>query len=281
MTILQVVEGTCKRLSVAGIDSALLESQMIVGHALGQDRNWVMTHPEVLWRNQRLEEFVRRRVRREPLAYILGWREFYSRKFSVGPEVLIPRHETETVIELGLSLITEIKSPKILDIGTGSGCLAITFALERTDALLFASDISNTALEIAEQNATDLSAHIQTRHSDLFDYWQGEKFDLIVSNPPYVGVSDDLPPEVKLYEPATALFPEQNNGEEYDVYINYRRLAKVAHTHVYDKGTIIVEVGDHQSNDVAKIFENENWTCIEKRKDLEGMERAIAFVRRP
>ncbi len=275
MDVLDALDLTRKRLVAAGIDATLLEAQMLVAHSAGQDKNWAMTHPDGLIDPLILEPFVRRRENREPLAYILGWREFYGRRFDVCSDVLIPRHETETLVELALALILNIKAPRIIDLGTGSGCLAVTIKLERPDALVAASDVSPAALKVAEDNATKLGASILFRESDLFKSWRGEKFDLIVSNPPYVGANVELPPEVRLFEPPLALF----GYDGYDEYDLYRRIAREAKANMTSRGLIAIEVGDHQATDVIGLFEKERWCRVQMREDLDGMPRALAFQR--
>ena len=178
------------RLSQAGFISAKMEAQVLAGHAMLVDRAWVLSHPEHGVNDLALEALLQRRENGEPLAYILGYREFYSRRFRVDTNVLIPRHETEVLIETALQI--ENKLLRVLDIGTGSGCIAVTLKLERPDWSVWATDISFPALQVARENAETLGADVTFRHSNLFEQLEHETFDLIVSNPPYIGRDEPL-----------------------------------------------------------------------------------------
>lgn len=238
------------KLEAAGVESARLEAQLLAAHFLGRDRTWVLTHPET--EVPETIETLSRRLAREPLAYILGYREFYGRLFCVQAGVLIPRQETEAVIEAVLELTLPIDA-KALDIGTGSGCLAATLALERPGWNVTATDISAQALEVAATNAAILGARVRLLQGDLFAPVQGETFDIIVSNPPYVAEGTALMPEVVEYEPKQALFAGAS-GNEF-----YARLAQEAARYLRPGGFLVMEMGDTSAAPVERILMEEGW----------------------
>lgn len=256
------------RLTAAGVEAAALEAQVLAAHALGVERTWVLAHPETPVEGRGLEVLLSRRLAREPLAYILGWREFYGRPFSVRPGVLIPRQETELLVELALELMPD--GARVLDIGVGSGAIAITIALERPDGTVVATDISDAALEIARGNAHALHANVSIVKGDLFPPLAELPFDLIVSNPPYVAEGDAIGADVR-HEPAEALFAGQDG---LDVY---RRLAVEGRKHLATGGALLLEVGAGQARQVREVFEAAGWTHKETRSDLGGQERVVWF----
>jgi release factor glutamine methyltransferase len=257
-----------------------MEAQQLAAHVLRVDRAWLLAHPEEEFNELAGEQLIQRRLASEPLAYILGWREFYGRPFGVDRSVLIPRHETETVIELALALAPPSLNLNggapaqdnfsVLDVGTGSGILAITLKLERPHWEMTAVDISPEAIATASASARFLGAKVRLVVSDLFAGVLGESFDMIVANPPYIGTSETLPREVADHEPATALY---GGADGLDFY---RRIAAEAPTYLHDGGLLIVEVGHTQADSVRALLEENGWSHVETRKDLSGTERAIA-----
>lgn len=254
------------RLAEAGIESANLESQLLIGHVFGVDRSWVIAHPTSEVNDLALESVLQRRLRGEPIAYILGWREFYGRRFRVGPGVLIPRQDTEVLLEEALKLA--VMGP-VLDIGTGSGCLAITIKLERPDLDVLASDVSPASLEIAERNAQDLDAEVRFVLSDLFANLDSERFECIISNPPYIAGHEELPREVAEFEPHSALFSGPTGFEFYE------RLAIESPDHLLPNGKLAVEVGHTQAAHVSELFQKHGWQDGYIVKDLSGIDRVI------
>jgi release factor glutamine methyltransferase len=265
MTLGEWIPAATERLTQAGVTSSRLEAQLLAAHVLLVDRTYVLTHPEVELNELAAEGLLQRRESQEPLAYILGHREFFGRRFRVTPSVLIPRQETELLIETALELMVPVK--RVLDIGTGSGCIATTLKLERPDWDVWAVDISGAALQVARENAETLGAEITFRHSDLFSGLAGERFDLIVSNPPYIGVEEELPVEVRSFEPGTALFAD-NHG-----LLIYQQLAAIYIDYLTDRGAIILEIGQTQGPAVAELFSGEIL------KDLSGNDRAVIATR--
>lgn len=257
-----------ERLQKAGIETPRLEAQVLLAHALGADRSWLLANPKS-GAPPAANALLDRRINREPLAYIIGYREFFGRRFSVSPDVLIPRQETETLIEYGLEVLRGVSNPRVLDICTGSGCIGITLKCERPDADVTLSDISPAALEIAQANALALKAEVRAVESDLFEHVSGS-YDLIIANPPYVAITDQLEPEVRDHEPEIALFADENG------FAIYRRIAKEAKTFVATGGTLIVEAGDRQAGKIQEIFEQNGWINPDIRSDLGGELRSVA-----
>lgn len=272
MTLQEWLSEAERRLSAGGIESARFEAQLLAAHALRKDRSWVLAHPEAVIEHERLENLLVRREGREPLAYIIGFREFYGRRFEVSPAVLIPRQETETLVETCLRLAPEEQELLVLDIGTGSGCIAITLKLERPDWKVWSSDTSLDALALAQRNARKLGADsVQFVQSDLFGSFDRPEFDLIVSNPPYVAEGESLMPEVGAHEPREALFAGPTGVEV------YARMAAEAPDHLNSRGRLIVEIGMGQEIKVQALFEEAGWRLIESIKDLSGIVRVLAF----
>lgn len=273
MTIREWVAIARGRLREEGIESPELESQMLAAHAIGKERSWVLAHGEDPLEDHevRAEAALERRLKHEPLAYILGWREFYGRRFEVDSSVLIPRQETETLIELALDLSRLNHVRTVLDVGAGSGCIAVTLKLESPELEVTAIDVSPKALQTARQNDVRLDAKIEWLQSDLYSMLGERRFDLIVSNPPYVGREDPLPKEVSEFEPQEALYAPTHWDS------CFKELANQSAAHLTGPKIMIVEVGDGQSDAVTEIFQAERWTLLEARKDLSGMPRALAF----
>jgi len=225
---------------------------------------------------------VERRARREPLAYITGQREFYGRLFEVTPAVLIPRPETELLVEEALRCLQQIERrqpsggqlrPRVLDIGTGSGCVAITLALEVPAAAMVATDVSSAALDVARRNARRLDAgRIEFQHAKFVGD-ASDDFDLVVANPPYVPESAraSLAPEVREYEPPGALFA---GWDGLDVI---RRLVPAAARALCPGGWLVMEIGIDQADEVTRILHGtEFFSMIRFARDLQGIERVVA-----
>ena len=188
-----------------------LDAELILAHFLNDvDRSYLVSHSnEELQDTSAIDSYVARRAEGEPLAYILGYREFYGRRFFVTPDVLIPRPETETIIDI----VKDLKPEKILDVGTGSGCIAITCALE-TNAKVSAVDISDGALRIAQKNAAHHNAKVEFHKSNLLENYQPKTGTLIIANLPYVDAAWDwLDHKTLNHEPSLALYAEQGGLE--------------------------------------------------------------------
>lgn len=201
-----------------------------------------------------------------PMQYLVGYSYFMGEKFQVDDNVLIPRPETELLVEA----VSKLQAKKILDIGTGTGCIAIMLQ-KITGMVVFASDISEKALEVANINATNLGAKVEFIHSDLFSNISG-KFDVIVSNPPYIPRSElpNLQVEVALREPHLALFASDEKGIEF-----YEKIIEQSKNYLNKHGYLAFEVGIDQSKNVSQIFEQNGFCNIQILKDFSGIERIL------
>ncbi|MEA2552178.1 MAG: release factor glutamine methyltransferase, partial [Fimbriimonadaceae bacterium] len=253
-----------------GIESARLEAQVLASHVLRVDRAWVLAHPEHDFPELAGESVLVRRLSREPLAYILGWREFYGRRFAVRPGVLIPRQETEVLVDAALEVGSGMQRAKVLDLGTGSGCVGITLALERKEWLVVASDLSFRALQIADDNRTSLGAHVPLVNADRLGAWGSRCFDLIVTNPPYVGEGEVLMPEVSKWEPREALYA----GDAGLAF--YKALSEEGGRVLRESGVLLTELGINQLEPVSALFESRGWRVLKTWKDLLGVDRVLA-----
>lgn len=257
-------------LALAGVDSPRLDAQVLAAHGLGRDRSWVLAHPEELVSGDDLRGLLQRRVNREPLAYITGVREFYGRTFYVDQDVLVPRQETEFVVERAKLWMGDGKDFEVLDVGTGSGCIGISLALECPGTRVTLLDKSANALRVANKNAESLGARVQFVHSDLYAALPRRRYRVVVSNPPYVAHRDDLPPEVRDFEPETALFAEA------DGLAMYRRLA--AETFAATRcEVLIVEIGQGKADGVSAIFSEYGWDLADAMTDLSRIVRTLTF----
>jgi len=266
MTVQDWLPHAAARLSNAGIESAKMESALLAAHVFGVERTWIVAHPEAEINVLAAENLLQRREAREPLAYIVGWREFYGRRFAVRPGVLIPRQETEVLVDIAKA---EAGKGPVLDLGTGSGCIAITLRLEMPTVEVWAVDISERALDVAQANAESLNAHVHFVRSDGFSKLGDQKFQIIVSNPPYISVQEELMPEVARYEPAEALFSGPTGLEFYE------RLAREAPAQMVLGGRLAVEVGHTQAGPVGQFLAQAGWSQIHTVRDLSGIERVV------
>ena len=264
------------RLIQSGIENPELEASLLLSRTLGINITDIYAHPEKEINSGKVGEFnqmLQRRIKREPIAYILGEREFYSRSFIVTAQVLIPRPETEILVEEALAILQDISSPSMIDIGTGSGCIAVTVACECENAKVFATDISIEALMIAMENAKryDVGARASFICSDYLSSFKDKSFDIVLSNPPYVGEDDlfTLEPDVRNFEPVLAL----SGGK--DGLDCIRKIASQAKRVLKNGGWCILEVGAGQSEWALEILEQSGFNYISFAKDLSGRERVI------
>ncbi len=251
-----VLDSAARRLHEAGSESPRLEARLLLAHALGVSQEDVIAGNYVLDAQirERFEAGLSRRSGREPLAYILGQREFWSLEFAVGPGVLVPRPESETLVEAALNRFPDRDSSlDVLDLGTGSGCLLLAFLSERSRAKGVGVDISGDALVFADGNAKNLGFEARV---ELFrgDWAQapGRLFDVVFVNPPYIAESaiDDLDPDIARYEPRLAL----SGGV--DGLDAYRRIAAVLPNYLKPGGLAFVELGQGQLDAVTRMFQN-------------------------
>jgi release factor glutamine methyltransferase len=291
------------RLRAANTPSHTLAAELLLMHALGRDRTWLYTHPDAALDHTVAEKYfalVTRRAAGEPTQYLTGQQEFWGLEFEVTTAVLIPRPETEHVVEVALerlgprgiriNLQTGVPSPplRIADVGTGSGCLAVALAHELPHAEIFATDISAPALAVAKRNAArhGVADRIHFEQADLLENHLHDSqvtahelhlFDLIVSNPPYVArnVADQVPREVRDHEPDVALFPGPTGVEI------YARLIEQAAPRMRTGGILVLELGYDSASHVRGIFtEQASWTKVSLTNDLAGIPRVIGAERR-
>ena len=267
------------RLSAAGVDAPRLDAELLLAFAANVTREGLYTKSiavdEIL--RKRGKTLVDLRASRMPLAYITGRREFYSLEFEVSPEVLIPRPETETLVSAALEALTAHPAANVIDLGTGSGAIALAIAVNAPHARVTATDISGQALEIAKRNALRLGidARVDFRRADCWGILDAggalERYDLIVANPPYIREDEinSLAPEVRDFEPRIAL------AGGVDGLDFYRRIAAGAAEHLAAEAVAIVEVGAWQADDVAAIFRAAGFSDIAIVDDLAGIPRVV------
>jgi release factor glutamine methyltransferase len=259
-------------------DSPRLDAELLLGHVLGLGRAQVFArlHDELpAAEAQEFEALVARRARGEPVAYLTGEKGFWSLCLAVTPAVLVPRPETELLVEWGLDIIAAGRAPCIADLGTGSGALALALASERADAQVDATDASSAALDVARANAERLDLRqVRFHQGHWFDALPGRRYDLIVSNPPYIA-HDDAHLATLRHEPLTAL----TDGA--DGLSALREIVAGAAGHLNDGGWLLVEHGYDQGAAVRELFARAGFGNISTRRDYGGNERATAGQRAP
>jgi release factor glutamine methyltransferase len=292
------------RLRDARVASYTLAAELLLLHVLHRDRAWLYAHPEKSMKPADIDVFlslIARRANGEPTQHLTGEQEFWSLEFEVTPDVLIPRPETEHLIEVALDRLAlrELRAGRpqkttgdgfvIADIGTGSGCIAVALAKELPRATVYATDISAAALTVARRNATrhSVTDRIHFLESDLSQPLPQSalrpnnpgvsNFDLLVSNPPYIPRRDanTLAPEVRDHEPAIALY----GGEEgYELYVS---LVALAALHLKPGGIFVAELGHDSLPAVQPLLDSKHWTSVGVTNDLAGIPRVIAAERLP
>lgn len=278
-TIGEILREAAAELDRAGVLEARREAGSLLSFILGKDRTFLISHAEDETDENsfaRLREFVERRAAGEPLQYITGVQDFYGREFRVTPDVLIPRPETELLVEAALQIVGKA-APFICDVGTGSGCIAVTLLCEIANSRALAIDKSPAALEIAKLNAQNLSVADRAHFviSDCFNSLDSRayEFDLIVSNPPYVteAALEGLQREVRDHEPRIALSP---GGDGLGVI---RRLIAEGPAFIKPKGHLLMEIGFDQGEKVENLIADSAWSLREIRPDLQGIPRIVVL----
>ena len=268
-------------LKKAGVDDPRNQASLLLMHLLERDRTFLLAHPETNLSAKQFEQYqalVTRRAEGYPLQYLTGRQEFFQLDFEVTPDVLIPRPETELIVEVGIEILRDKPAPCFADLGTGSGAIAISLLQELPRARAIAVDVSAGALEVAKRNAERhrLSDRLQLVESDLFATMDPRTaFDLIVSNPPYVPADDlsGLQREVR-HEPPGAL----DGGPDGLAVI--RRLLKDAPDFLTANGYLVFEIGFDQHEAVKQLIDHGAWELIEMRKDLQGIPRTVVLQKR-
>ena len=248
----------------------LPEMRALLAHQLGVTREELIARPGLRVAPAHVQAFaqlVDRRQRGEPLAYLLGRKEFYGRVFEVSPAVLIPRPETELLVDIALAAGLS-QSARVLDLGTGSGCVALTLALECPGWHVTATDVSHDALEVALTNATNLrTGNVTFRSGSWFSAVVGQRFDLIVSNPPYVAAGDSHLDALR-FEPMTALVSEANG------LAALQQIIQNAPPHLISGGMLALEHSYEQGEAVRDLFAGGGWRDVRTQADFAGLDRA-------
>lgn len=249
-----------------------LEAQLLLEQVLNVNHAWLIAHADDEINSkakQQLDALIQRRITGEPIAYILGKREFYGLTLKVTPDTLIPRSDTETLVDAALTRISPSTPLHILDLGTGSGAIALAIARHRPLAVVTAVDVSAGALAVAQENANHLSiSNVRFILSDWFDALHNQTFDLIVSNPPYI---EDQDPHLKQgdlrYEPYAALASGKDGLED------IRKIIQQAAIHLKPQGLLMFEHGYNQAKSVSLLLASAHFSAIETHKDLAGSDR--------
>lgn len=285
-TIGRLLTWTRSHFDARGIDDSRLCAELLLAKALGCRRIELYARFEEVPADEKravFRELVRGAAAHQPIAYLIGMREFYSLEFEVTPDVLIPRPETELLVERALAWLKTHSADRhdLLDLGTGSGCLAVTLCRRLPSAHAVAVDISEEALAVARRNAArhGVGDRITFVNADMLDIPDGvipaSGFDVVVSNPPYIaeGERDKLPENVRQYEPAAALFAGP------DGLAAYRKIAQKVKGVLKPEGVLIVEVGMGQAGAVEQILSEDGGLLPAGRfRDLAGIERAVEFT---
>ncbi|HJD59961.1 MAG TPA: bifunctional peptide chain release factor N(5)-glutamine methyltransferase PrmC/tRNA (guanosine(46)-N7)-methyltransferase TrmB [Rickettsia endosymbiont of Omalisus fontisbellaquei] len=290
-SIKQILSNATDKLNKISINSPQLEARILLQHVINKPIEYLLINLDEQLNQSEIEAFeklLERRLKHEPIAYITGVKEFYSREFIVNKHVLIPRSDTEVLVDVvsqchsrvggnpekkQLDSVVKPRNDSILELGTGSGCIAISLLLELPNAKAIALDISLDAIEVAKSNALKhhVTDRIQIMHSDWFENIKDQKFDVIVSNPPYISYTEK--PEMVLetlnHEPHLALFAEEDGLQA------YRIIAENAKQFLKPTGKIILEIGFNQADKVSKIFLDYGYNIDNIYKDLQSHSRVI------
>lgn len=280
ISIAQALVEAAQSLRLAGVSEARREAASLLCHIIKRDRAYLIAHAEELLSAQdaqRFREFVERRAAGEPLQYITGHQEFFNLDFEVTPAVLIPRPETELLVETALDLLREDDAPLLCDVGTGSGCISVALLHEKQRASAVGLDISVSALHVVARNAErhGVRERLLLAASDCFAALDSsrERFQMIVSNPPYVAENalDGLQREVREHEPRVALTPGA------DGLSMIRRLVNESPRFLLPGGHLLMEIGFDQHEAIHQLINPEIWTLLDIHKDLQGIPRTVAL----
>ena len=274
-TIDDVLAFARRDLSEAGIPDPAREAASLLQYILAKPRAYLIAHPEQDLTADEAAAFARainRRSGREPLQYITGRQEFFGLEFEITPDVLIPRPETEILVEAAIAMLRDIESPTFLDIGTGSGCIPVAVLHNVQKAVGTAVDVSPEALAVARRNAEkhNVIDHLDLVESDLLTNID-RRFDLITSNPPYIPAADipELQPEVRDFEPHRAL---DGGPDGLDII---RRIVDKAPQYLHPRGRLLLEIGIDEADAVSALFESGKWVPPDLIPDLQGIPRVV------
>jgi len=268
-TVLKILNKSIDQLKKYNIENPQLNAELIISHVLDMNKANLYLNSKDILDNEKsdiIEQFIIRRTKHEPLQYILGETEFYGCKIKVNPDVLIPRPETELLVE---KLVQENVN-SILEIGTGSGAIAIALAKQMKNVQIEATDISEKDLNTARQNGELNNVSINFIQSDIFENIKN-KYDIIVSNPPYISKKeyDNLAPEIKDYEPEISLLAKEEG------LFYYKKIFENAKDYLTEKGKIYFEIGYNQAEKIKEIAKENGFDEINVFKDLNGFDRIV------
>mgnify|MGYP003645663801 CR=1 FL=1 len=255
------------------VDNAQHEAYMLLAHTIDKRKEFLIAHSDEQLSDssfKHYQKYLLRRADGEPAAYILQQKEFWSLPLKVSPSVLIPRPETELMVEIALELLTDTDQANILDLGTGCGCIALALASEKPHAHITACDNSSACIDIARTNAQSLSiSNVTFITSNWFEAVETNNFDIIISNPPYISSHDaDVEYDVQKYEPSCALF-SSNNGLD-DIF----HIIEHAQNYLSPGGTLLIEHGYKQADAIRTHFSQHNYSSIRTSLDMQHHERA-------
>ena len=277
MTTGNAIRDAVRRLGQAGVKSPQVDVEWLIADLLSCNRSEIPLHAQTDLTAEDQDLFsrrVERRTRREPLQHILGTANFLGYDFQVSAEVLIPRPETEVLVELALEFLMHLPNPSVFDLGTGSGCIALSIAKRCSKASIIGSDVSREALALARANAVSLGIldQVEFRHADgLAAFAKGEQMDLILSNPPYIPTAkiDTLEPEVRDHDPRLAL----DGGADGMQF--YRLLANEGQSHLKSGAKLMAEFGDGQAATIVDLFRQADWPTVTTANDLSHQPRIL------
>jgi release factor glutamine methyltransferase len=280
--IVETLQKAVAILHESGIGEPRREAASLLAFALEKNKTFLISHNDYELSDEeqiKFQKFLKRRASREPFQYITGCQEFYGLNFIVTPDVLIPRPETELIVENAIEILSAIKNPRFCEVGAGSGCISISILHEVKTATAIGLDISPEALEIARKNAdvNNVLERFELKKSDVFAVLgnekegKNEKFDLIVSNPPYVSLKDfgGLQREVRDYEPHIAL---TDNGDGLSII---EKIIADSPGFLKPDAFLLMEIGYNQTPTVSQMFESEIWKKLEILPDLQGIPRMV------
>ena len=274
-TIASLLNDAALVLAEGGVSEPKREASSLLAFVLGKDRTFMIAHPEYVPSKEEEERFadvIARRARREPFQYITGRQEFYGLDFIVTPDVLIPRPETEMVVEHALELLSG-GAARFCEVGVGSGCISISILKQLTSSTAIGLDVSEAAIEVAHRNARmhSVDGRLELRSSDVFSALTDEKFNLIASNPPYIPLQEfnSVQAEVRDFEPRVAL---TDDGDGLSVI---RRIISGSPKFLKSGGWLLMEIGFQEADAVRDILSRGPWANTQIADDLQGIPRCV------
>jgi release factor glutamine methyltransferase len=274
-TIADILTDAASVLAEAGVAEPRREASSLLAFVLGKDRTFIIAHPEYVptaEEERRFADAVARRERREPLQYITGRQEFYGLDFIVTPDVLIPRPETEMVVEHAVELLSN-KDPRFCEVGVGSGCISVSILKQLPSSTAVGLDISEAAIAVARRNSQmhAVDGRLELRESDVFSVLTDEKFDLIASNPPYIPLREfeSVQAEVRDFEPRVAL------TDDADGLSIIRRIVNGSPKFLRPGGWLLMEIGFQEADDVRELLSQGPWVNTRIADDLQGIPRCV------